>query len=76
MKVTSRMRGEGKHKDKRSKAEKKQATNPERPEQKSDEGSVTMDKDEMLRRPDEDEGCRKIIECVSEGSEGEAQQKV
>ena len=42
--VTSRMRGGGKHKDKRSKAENKQATNLERPDQKSDEGSATMDK--------------------------------
>ena len=33
--VTSRMRGGGKHKDKKSKSEKKQTTNPEKPEQKS-----------------------------------------
>ena len=72
--VTSRMRGGGKHKDKRNKAGKKQATNPET-EQKSDESSATMDKNEVLRQ-NEDEGCRKIIESVSEGSVGEVQQKV
>ena len=74
--VTSRMRGGRKHKDKRSKAEKKQATNTERPEQKSDESSAPMDKGEVLKWPEENEGYRKIIECVSEGSEGEVQQKV
>ena len=53
--VMSRMRGGGRHKDKRSKAEKKRATNPEIPEQKSDEGPATMDKDEVLRRLEENE---------------------
>ena len=82
MQVTSRMRGGGRHKDKRSKAEKKQVTNPERPEQKRDEdpkideGAATVDKDEMLKRLEENEGYQKIIECVSEGSEGEVEQKV
>ena len=75
MQVKSRMRGGGKHKDKRNKAEKKQATNPDRPEQQSDESSATMDKDEVLRRLNEDEGYRKIIERISEGSVGEVQQK-
>ena len=74
--VTSRMRVGGRHKDKRSKAEKKQATNPERPEQKSDEGPATVDMDEALRRIEENEGYQKIIECVSEGSEGEVEQNV
>ena len=35
--VTSRMRGGGKHKDKKSKSEKKQVTNPEKQEQKLEE---------------------------------------
>ena len=68
--VMSRMRGGGRHTDKRSKAEKEQATNTERPEQKSDEGPATVDMDEALRRLEENEGHQKIIECVSEGSEG------
>ena len=80
--VTSRMRGGGRHKDKRSKSEKKQATNPERPEQKcdeeskSDEGPDMMHMEEALRRLEENEGYQKIIEFVSEGSEEEVQQKV
>ena len=72
--IMSRMRSGGRHKDKRSKAKKKRATNPERPEQKSDEGPATMDKDEVLRRPEENEGYQKIIDCMSEGSEGEVEQ--
>ena len=80
--VVSRMRGGGRHKDKRSNAERKQAANPERTEQKcdeepnSDEGPATTDMDEALRRTEETQGYQKIIECVSEGSEGEVQQKV
>ena len=52
--VRDGMRGGGKHKDKRSKAEKKQVTNSKKPEQKSDEGSAIMDKDEVFRRLEED----------------------
>ena len=80
--VTSRMRGGGRHKDKKSKSEKKQTTNPERPEQKrdgesrSDEGPEMMHMDEAMRRLEENEEYQKNIECVSEGSEGEVQQKV
>ena len=51
--VMSRMRGGGRHTDKRSKAEKEQATNPKRPEQRSDEGPATVGMDEVLRRPEE-----------------------
>ena len=74
--IMSRMRGGGRHKDKRSKAEKKRATNPVRPEQKSDEGPATMDKDEVLRRLEENEEYQKIIDGISEGSEGEVEQNV
>ena len=80
--VTSRMRGGGKHKDKKSKSEKKQTTNPERPEQKrdgesrSDEGPEMIPMEEALRRLEENERYQQIIECASEGSEGEVQQKV
>ena len=54
--VTSRMSGGGKHKDKKSKSEKKQTTNSERPEQKRDgesrsgEGPELIPMDEVLRR--------------------------
>ena len=59
LEVTSRMRGGGRHKDKKSKSEKKQTTNPERPEQKRDEesksgeGSEMIPMDEVLRRLEE-----------------------
>ena len=52
------------------------STNPKRPEQKSDEGPATMDKDEVLRRLQENEGYQKIIGCISEGSEGEVEQNM
>ena len=80
--VTSRMRGGGRHKDKKSKFEKKQTTNPERPEQKRDgearsgEGPESIPMDEVLRQLEESEEYQKKIEHVSEGSEGEVQQKV
>ena len=57
------MRGGGRHKDKSSKSEKKQATNPETPEQKCDEESKSDEGPAMMD-----------IECVSEGIE--VQQKV
>ena len=76
------MRGGGRHKDKRSKSEKKQTRMPQRPEQKcdeeskSDEGPAMMHMNEAMRLLAENEEYQKIIECVSEGSEGEVQQKV
>ena len=75
--VTSRMRGGGRHKDKKSKSEKKQTTNSERPDQKFDEeskggeGSEIIPMDEAMRRLEESEEFQKNMECVSEGSEGE-----
>ena len=80
--VTSRMRGGGRHKDKKSKSEKKQTTNPEKPEQKrdgesrSDEGPEMITLEEAQRILEEDEGYQKNIERASEGSEGEVQQNV
>ena len=80
--VTSRMRGGGKRKDKKSKSEKKQTTNTQRPEQKGDgesrsgEGPELIPMDEAMRRLEESEEFQKNMECVSEGSEGEVQQKV
>ena len=73
--VTSRMRGGGRHKDKKSKFE-KQTTNPERPEQKRDgearsgEGPESIPIGEVLRQLEESEEYQKKIEHVSEGSEG------
>ena len=70
--VTSRMRGGGRHKDKKSKSEKKQTTNSERPEQKRDRESRSGDgpemilMDEALRRLEENEEYQKTIECASE----------
>ena len=80
--VTSRMRGGGRHKDKKSKSEKKQTMNPKRPEQKrdgesrSDEGPKMRTLDEVMERLEESEGFRKNIENASKGSDEEVQQKV
>ena len=74
--VTSRMRRGGRHKDKRSKSDKKHTTKPERQEQKCDEGPEMLHMDEAMRRLQESEEYHKNIECMSEGSEGEVQQKV
>ena len=80
--VTSRMRGGGRHKDKKSKSEKKRTTNSERSEQKRDgesrsgDGPEMIPMDEVLRRLEESEEYQKNIECMSEGSEGEVQQNV
>ena len=89
--VTSRMRGGGKHKDKKSKAEKRQAANRKKSEllqrqqeekceeeQKNDEGPVTqrVDKDSVIRQLEESEGYQKIIECMSQGSECELERTV
>ena len=76
------MRRGGRHKDKKSKSEKKQTMNSERPEQKRDgesrsgEGPEMIPMDEALRRLEENEEYQNTIECVSEGSEREVQQKV
>ena len=45
-------------------------------EPKSDEGQVMIHMDEVLRRMEENEEFQKIIDWVSEGGEGEVQQKV
>ena len=79
--VTSRMRGGGKHKDKKSKAE-KQAASAKTPEQKcdgeskSDEGPETIPMDEARKWFEEHEEYLKILECTSEENEEEVQQKV
>ena len=63
--VTSRMRGGGKHKDKKSKAE-KQAASAKTPEQM----------DEARKWFEEHQEYLKILDCTSEETEEEVQQKV
>ena len=80
--VTSRLRGGGEHKDMKGQKERKRAVKPKGPEQeseeepKSDEGRALIQMDEVLRRMEENEEFQKIIDWMSEGSEGEVQQKV
>ena len=77
--VTSRMRGGGKHRDKKSKAEKKQAASAKTTEQKftdeenGDRGSAIRecDKDATIRMIEESEGYRKIAKMISEGRDEE-----
>ena len=77
--VTSRMRGGGKHKDKKSKSEKKQTTNPE---QKSEEepkrgkgpSIQECDRDTVVQMIEESEDNRKMIENICEGNDVEVEQ--
>ena len=68
--VTSRMRGGGRHKDKKSKAEKKQVT---RQEPVSNEGPAVLEseKDAVIRMMEETEGYREIIKSISEANDEE-----
>ena len=69
--VTSRMRGGGKHKDKKGQKERKRATKPKGPEQKSEEEE---NRKVMVRMLEENEDNRKMIESISEGSDFEVEQ--
>ena len=77
--VKSRMRGGGKHKDKKGKAEKKQAASAKTPEQKftdeekGDRGPAIRecDKDATIRMIEETEGYRKIVKIISDGRDEE-----
>ena len=76
--VTSRKRGGRKHKDKKSKAEKKQAASAKTPEQKfteeeGDRGPAILEseKEAVIRMWEENEGSRKFIEVIPEGSDVE-----
>ena len=72
--VTSRMRGGGRHKDKKSKSEKKQTTNSERPEQKLEE-ELKKDKGLVIQECDNDtddeesEESRKVMVGMLEENE-------
>ena len=63
--VTSRLRGGGKHKDKKGQKERKRAVKPKGPEQeseeepKSDEGPALIQMDEVLRRMEETKSFRR-----------------
>ena len=81
--VTSRMRGGGKHKDKRNKAEKKQAASPKRlqqtcAEEPNDKGPAIREchKDAVIRLMEESEKNRKLLERMSEGSDAEVEKKM
>ena len=66
--VTSRMRGGGRHKDKKSKVEKKQVA---RQEPVRNEGSAILvnDKEAVIQMLEENEGYRKIVKMISERSD-------
>ena len=80
--VTSRMRGGGKHKDKKSKAEKKQAASAKTPEQKfadeeeGDRGPAILEseKEAIIRMWEENEASRKLMDVIPEGSDVEMEQ--
>ena len=71
--VMSRMRGGGKHKDKKSKAEKKQVTSQKAVSNKAPE-ILESKKEAIIRMWEENEGNRKFIQGISEGSDVEMEQ--
>ena len=73
--VTSRMRGGGKHKDKKSKVEKKQVM---RQEPLKNEGPAILEseKEAVIRMLEETEEYRKIVEDVSGGSDVDVERKM
>ena len=68
--VTSRLQGGGKHKEKKSKVKKKQVT---REGPVRNEGPVVLEsnKEAVIRILEENEGYRKIVKMISEGSDEE-----
>ena len=71
--VTSRMRSGGKHKDKKSKAEKKQVMSQKAV---SNEGPAILEseKEAIIRMWEENEGNRTFVQGISEGSDVEMEQ--
>ena len=75
--VMSRMRGGGKHKDKKSKVDKKQAESAKTPEQKftdeeeGDRGPAILEseKEAIIRKWEENDVSRKLIDVIPEGSD-------
>ena len=83
--VTSRLRGGGKHKDKKGQKERKRAAKPQEPEQKAvqecdrDAAIRMIEENEesrkmMVRMLQENEDNRKMIESMSEGSDIDMEQ--
>ena len=72
--VTSRMRGGGKHKDKESKAEKKQAASAKTPEQRFTDEEEGDRKEAIIRMWEENEASRKLMDVIPEGSDVEMEQ--
>ena len=73
--VTSRMRGGGRHKDKKSKVEKKQGM---KQESLKNEGPAILEseKEAVIQMLEETEGYRKIVEDVSGGSDVDVERKM
>ena len=80
--VMSRMRGGGKHKNKKSKVDQKQAASAKTPEQKftdeeeGDRGPAILEseKEAIIRMWEENEVSRKLIDVIPEGSEVKVEQ--
>ena len=80
--VMSRMRGGGKHKDKKSKVDKKQAASAKTPEQKfmdkeeGDRGPAILEneKEAIIRMWEENEASRKLMDVIHEGSDVDMEQ--
>ena len=68
------MRGGGKHKDKKSKAEKKQAANTKTPEQRFTDEEEGDRKEAIIRMWEENEASRKLMDVIPEGSDVEMEQ--
>ena len=73
--VTSRMRGGGRHKDKKSKVEKKQVTRQE-PLKSEGPAILESDKDAVIRMLEENEHSRKIVDDMSGESDIEVKRKM
>ena len=73
--VTSRMRGGGKHKDKKSKVEKKQGMKQE-PLKNEGRAILESEKEAVIRMLEETEEYRRIVEDVSGGSNVDVERKM
>ena len=73
--VTSRMRGGGRHKDKKSKVEKKQGMKQE-PLKNEGPAILESEKEAVIRMLEENEYYRKIVDEVSGGSDIEVKRKM
>ena len=73
--VTSRMRGGGRHKDKKSKVEKKQGMKQE-PLKNEGPAILESEKEAVIQMLEESEEYRKIVEDVSGGSDVDVERKM